>query len=199
VMHLPDKRIVVTGGAGFIGSALVRRIIGQTQHEALVYDKLTYAANLASLQTAMGDARFSFVRADICDPAAVCAALDRFRPLWVMNLAAESHVDRSIDGPAAFIQTNVVGTSVLLQACLDYWRRLDQAERPSPLQESIGRTEPAGKGKGEDEPGALLFESISDQHCGHGHQAEKRELVHRSAFSSFFGSGLRRLRAEWIG
>jgi dTDP-glucose 4,6-dehydratase len=122
-------RILVTGGAGFIGSALVRRIIGQTQHEALVYDKLTYAANLASLQTAMGDARFSFVRADICDPAAVCAALDRFRPLWVMNLAAESHVDRSIDGPAAFIQTNVVGTSVLLQACLDYWRRLDQAER----------------------------------------------------------------------
>jgi dTDP-glucose 4,6-dehydratase len=122
-------RILVTGGAGFIGSALVRRIIGQTQHEALVYDKLTYAASLASLQTAMGNARFSFVRADICDPAAVRAALDRFRPLWVMNLAAESHVDRSIDGPSAFIQTNVVGTSVLLQACLDYWRRLDHAEK----------------------------------------------------------------------
>ena len=122
-------RILVTGGAGFIGSALVRRIIGQTHHEALVYDKLTYAGNLASLQTVTGDPRFSFVHADICDPGAVRAALDRFRPHWVMNLAAESHVDRSIDGPSAFIETNVVGTSALLQACFDYWRGLDQAEK----------------------------------------------------------------------
>jgi dTDP-glucose 4,6-dehydratase len=122
-------RILVTGGAGFIGSALVRRIIGQTPHEALVYDNLTYAGNLASLKPVMGDPRFSFVHADICDPGAVRAALERFHPLWVMNLAAESHVDRSIDGPSAFIQTNVVGTSALLQACFDYWRGLGQAEK----------------------------------------------------------------------
>ena len=122
-------RILVTGGAGFIGSALLRSIIGQTPHEALVYDKLTYAGNLASLKPVTEDPRFSFVRADICDPGAVRAALDRFQPHWVMNLAAESHVDRSIDGPSAFIQTNVVGTSVLLQACFDYWCGLDQAEK----------------------------------------------------------------------
>jgi dTDP-glucose 4,6-dehydratase len=122
-------RILVTGGAGFIGSALVRRIIEHTEHDVLVYDKLTYAGNLASLAPVAGDARYSFVRADICDPAAARAALRDFRPDWVMNLAAESHVDRSIDGPAAFIETNVVGTGVMLQASLDYWRGLDDAAK----------------------------------------------------------------------
>src|ERR1700685_562737 len=102
-------RILVTGGAGVIASALVRRIIGNTEHEVLVYDKLTYAGNLASLAPVARDSRYSFVRADICDSHAVRAALQKFRPHWVMNLAAESHVDRSIDSPAAFIHTNVVG------------------------------------------------------------------------------------------
>jgi dTDP-glucose 4,6-dehydratase len=122
-------RILVTGGAGFIGSALVRRIIQQTRHEVLVYDKLTYAGNLASLAPVAGDPRYHFVRADICDPAAALSALERFRPQWVMNLAAESHVDRSIDAPAEFIQTNVVGAGVMLQASLHYWRGLDAAAK----------------------------------------------------------------------
>ena len=122
-------RILVTGGAGFIGSAVVRRIIGHTPHEVLVYDKLTYAGNLASLAPVARDPRFSFVRADICDAAAAKSAFERFRPHWVMNLAAESHVDRSIDGPAAFIETNIVGTSVMLQVALDYWRKLPEAEK----------------------------------------------------------------------
>ena len=91
----------------------------------LVYDKLTYAGNSASLSPVARDARYSFVRADICDPQAARAALQRFRPHWVMNLAAESHVDRSIDAPAAFIETNLVGSYVMLQASLEYWRGLD--------------------------------------------------------------------------
>lgn len=121
------RKILVTGGAGFIGSAVVRRIIGSTPHQVLVFDKLTYAGNLASLAPIANDARYSFLRADICDAAAVSAAFESFQPDWVMHLAAESHVDRSIDGPSAFIQTNVVGTSVMLQAALDYWRKLPPA------------------------------------------------------------------------
>jgi len=115
-----SKRILVTGGAGFIGSALVRRLIRQSPHQVCVFDKLTYAGNLASLAGIAQDSRFEFVRADICDAKAVRATLHRFRPDVVMHLAAESHVDRSIDGPAQFIQTNVVGTYVLLHAAQDY-------------------------------------------------------------------------------
>jgi len=115
-------RILVTGGAGFIGSAVARRIVTETPHEVLVYDKLTYAGNPASLAPVAHDQRFSFVKGDIGDRAAVDAALRRFRPHWVMNLAAESHVDRSIDGPGEFIRTNVVGTGVMLEAALAYWK-----------------------------------------------------------------------------
>ncbi len=122
-------RILVTGGAGFIGSALVRYIIEETPHQALVYDKLTYAGNLRSLEPVSKDSRFAFLRADICDFTAARSALARFRPDLIMHLAAESHVDRSIDGPAAFIETNIVGTGVMLQASLDYWRGLDEAGR----------------------------------------------------------------------
>jgi dTDP-glucose 4,6-dehydratase len=115
-------RILVTGGAGFIGSAVARRIVRETPHEVCVYDKLTYAGNLASLAPVADDPRFAFVQGDICDRAAVERALKRFRPHWIMNLAAESHVDRSIDGPAEFIRTNVVGTGVMLEAALAYWK-----------------------------------------------------------------------------
>ena len=122
-------RILVTGGAGFIGSAVARRIIEGTRHDVLVFDKLTYAGNLASLAPVARDPRFRFVRGDICDRGAVEAALRDFRPHWIMNLAAESHVDRSIDGPAEFIQTNVVGTGVMLEAALAYWKGADAETR----------------------------------------------------------------------
>ena len=122
-------RILVTGGAGFIGSAVARRIVMQTPHDVLVFDKLTYAGNLASLAPVADDPRFVFVQGDICDRAAVDDALSGFRPHWIMNLAAESHVDRSIDGPAEFIRTNVVGTGVMLEAALAYWKAADAEVR----------------------------------------------------------------------
>ena len=122
-------RILVTGGAGFIGSAVARRIVSQTQHAVLVFDKLTYAGNTASLTPVANDPRFSFVQGDICDRSAVDQALATFRPHWIMNLAAESHVDRSIDGPAEFIRTNVVGTGVMLEAALAYWKAADVLAR----------------------------------------------------------------------
>ena len=122
-------RILVTGGAGFIGSAVTRWIIEETTHSVMVFDKLTYAGNLASLASVAHDPRFTFRKGDICDLVAVKSAFSDFEPDIVMNLAAETHVDRSIDGPGAFIQTNIVGTCVLLQAALAYWRTLPAARR----------------------------------------------------------------------
>ncbi len=118
-------KFLVTGGAGFIGSAVVRRLIGETAHEVCVVDKLTYAGNLASLAPIAASERYRFEKADIGDGERMRAILAEFRPDIVMNLAAESHVDRSIDGPAAFIDTNIVGTFTLLQETLRYWRELE--------------------------------------------------------------------------
>ena len=117
-------RILVTGGAGFIGSALIRHLIAETEHEVLNLDKLTYAGDLRSLDGVAGNNRYTFRQADIADAGAVRAALRDFRPEIVTHLAAESHVDRSIDGPADFIQTNVVGTFIMLSEVLGYWRGL---------------------------------------------------------------------------
>lgn len=118
------KRIVVTGGAGFIGSAVVRQLLRDPSYEVLNIDKLTYAGNTDSLREVASDPRYRFVRADICDRLAVERAFAEFKPDAVMHLAAESHVDRSIDGPSAFVQTNVVGTATLLEVALAYWRTL---------------------------------------------------------------------------
>jgi dTDP-glucose 4,6-dehydratase len=124
-----SKRILVTGGAGFIGSAVVRQAIRETDHQVVVVDKLTYAGNMDSLAPVSNDPRYAFERADIADATKMRELFERYRPDAVMHLAAESHVDRSIDGPGEFIQTNVVGTFTLLQATLGYWRALPGAER----------------------------------------------------------------------
>ena len=121
-------RILVTGGAGFIGSALIRHLIQSTEHEVLNLDKLTYAGNLESLAPVDDNPRYRFVQADIADSPVVAQTLAEFQPDAIMHLAAESHVDRSIDGPAAFIQTNIVGTYSLLESTRAYWLGLS-AER----------------------------------------------------------------------
>ena len=113
-------RILVTGGAGFIGSAVVRRLIERTEHTVLNVDKLTYAASQESLAGVAGHPRYSFRKLDICDQAGLAKAFRDFRPDAVMHLAAESHVDRSIEGPEAFVQTNVVGTTRLLETARSY-------------------------------------------------------------------------------
>ena len=122
-------RILVTGGAGFIGSALIRHLMQHTGHQVLNVDKLTYAGNLESLREIDGNPRYAFLHADIGDAAAMASALADFAPDAVMHLAAESHVDRSIDGPTAFIQTNIVGSYVLLDACRAYWQTLPEPRK----------------------------------------------------------------------
>jgi len=122
-------RIILTGGAGFIGSAVVRNIIENTQDEAIVIDSLTYAGNLESLNTIDKDSRYQFEKVDICDRAGLDRVFTQYQPDAVMHLAAESHVDRSIDGPAAFIETNIVGTYTLLEATRSYWNGLDAEKK----------------------------------------------------------------------
>ena len=118
-------KILVTGGAGFIGSAVIRHIIQNTNNQVLNIDKLTYAGNLESLKEIDQHSNYEFKQIDICDTEQITAAIDAFQPHAIMHLAAESHVDRSIDGPAAFIQTNIVGTYTLLEAARKYWMELD--------------------------------------------------------------------------
>lgn len=122
------KRYIVTGGAGFIGSALVRALV-KDGAEVLVVDSLTYAGNMSSLAEVSSLPGFNFLKADICDRAAMAEAFESFRPDAIFHLAAESHVDRSIDGPAAFIRTNVLGTETLLEAALAYWKNLSATGR----------------------------------------------------------------------
>ncbi|PLV57868.1 dTDP-glucose 4,6-dehydratase [Erwinia sp. B116] len=117
-------KIIITGGAGFIGSAVVRHIINNTLDEIVVVDSLTYAGNLESLSNEFNNKRFCFEKVNICDRDAIDEIFSKHKPDAVMHLAAESHVDRSIDGPAAFIETNVVGTYTLLEAARSYWNGL---------------------------------------------------------------------------
>jgi len=118
------RRILVTGGAGFIGSSLVRHLIEDTAHEVANLDKLTYAGNLDSLSSISSSPRYRFYESDICNEEDLIRILDDFKPSAIMHLAAESHVDRSIDGPSDFIKTNIVGTYSLLEATRRYWHSL---------------------------------------------------------------------------
>jgi len=118
-------KVLITGGAGFIGSAVVRHIIGNTTDSVVNLDKLTYAGNLESLATVCGSGRYVFEQVDICDRTEVERVFNQHQPDAVMHLAAESHVDRSIDGPAAFIETNIVGTYILLDVTRQYWQGLE--------------------------------------------------------------------------
>jgi dTDP-glucose 4,6-dehydratase len=122
-----NMKIIVTGGAGFIGSAFIRHLIADGKHTIVNLDKLTYAANLDSLGSVVVSSNYSFAQIDICDGAAVAALLTTEQPDAVIHLAAESHVDRSIDAPAEFIKTNIVGTYQLLEVVTRYWRTLDDA------------------------------------------------------------------------
>lgn len=123
--------ILVTGGAGFIGSALIRHLIQTTEHHVLNVDKLTYAGNLESLACIQSHPRYQFAQYDIQDAGALQTLLQNFQPDAIMHLAAESHVDRSLDGPATFIQTNIVGTCTLLECARHYWNDLSEPKKSS--------------------------------------------------------------------
>ncbi|MFC0669089.1 dTDP-glucose 4,6-dehydratase [Azotobacter chroococcum] len=145
------SRILVTGGAGFIGSAVVRHLIQNTPHEVANLDKLTYAGNLESLASISDSPRYRFYRVDICDGTALDTVFAEFKPTAVMHLAAESHVDRSIDGPAEFIQTNVVGTYSLLEAARRYWNGLPADEKSAFRFHHISTDEVYGDLEGTDD------------------------------------------------
>jgi dTDP-glucose 4,6-dehydratase len=129
IEQLPLSPILITGGAGFIGSAVIRYILRHTAHRVVNVDKLTYAGNLAAVAEVSSDPRYAFERIDICDAHAMRRVFAQYRPAAVMHLAAESHVDRSIEGPAPFISTNIVGTYTLLEVAREYWSSLDDAGR----------------------------------------------------------------------
>ena len=145
------SRILVTGGAGFIGSAVVRHLIDNTATEVANLDELTYAGNLESLVSVSDSPRYHFYQVDICDGAALDTVFAEFKPTAVMHLAAESHVDRSIDGPADFIQTNIVGTYSLLEAVRRYWNGLVDEQKAAFRFHHISTDEVYGDLEGTDD------------------------------------------------
>lgn len=151
-------KILVTGGAGFIGSAVIRHIIGNTGDSVVNLDKLTYAGNLESLVEVAGNERYVFEEVDICDRAQVERVFCEHQPDAVMHLAAESHVDRSIDGPAAFIETNIVGTYTLLEVARAYWSGLEETRRSAFRFHHISTDEVYGD---LEDPNALFTETTS--------------------------------------
>lgn len=145
------KQFLVTGGAGFIGSAVVRHLIQQTEHRVVVVDKLTYAGNLSSLDEVASSERFAFEQVDICDRAALDRIMTHYQPDCIMHLAAESHVDRSIDSSWPFIETNIVGTWQMLEAARHYWRSLPSERQQGFVFHHISTDEVFGDLRGSDD------------------------------------------------
>lgn len=150
-MQRRESKILITGGAGFIGSAVVRHLLLETEHEVINVDKLTYSGNLESLADIANNRRYSFEKIDICDSSALNLIFQKYRPDVVMHLAAESHVDRSIDGPEDFINTNIVGTFQLLQAARRYFSDLSDGKRQCFRFHHISTDEVYGDLKGKDD------------------------------------------------
>ncbi|UCH65769.1 MAG: GDP-mannose 4,6-dehydratase, partial [Ignavibacterium sp.] len=126
---MKEKTIIVTGGAGFIGSNLIKYFMANSGYRIINLDKLTYAGSLQSLKNIEMNSRYKLEKVDICDINEVRRVFTEYNPDYIINLAAESHVDRSIDGPGTFIQTNIVGTYVLLDATMQYFKRLDEPKK----------------------------------------------------------------------
>jgi len=145
------KTILVTGGAGFIGSAVIRHLINETDHTVVNVDKLTYAGNLESLVSVSANARYSFEQVDICDAAEIQRVLLQYQPDIIMHLAAESHVDRSIDGPAEFIHTNIIGSYTMLEQARLYWADLTEAKKSNFRFHHISTDEVYGDLEGTDD------------------------------------------------
>ncbi|MDG3086923.1 dTDP-glucose 4,6-dehydratase [Vibrio hannami] len=167
-------KILVTGGAGFIGSAVIRHIIKNTADEVVNVDKLTYAGNLESLIEVDQNERYSFEQVDICDATEVKRVFEQHEPDLVMHLAAESHVDRSIDGPAAFIETNIVGTYVLLEAARAYWNELDATKKDAFRFHHISTDEVYGDLEGTDD----LFTETTSYEPSSPYSASKASSDH---------------------
>jgi len=163
-------KILVTGGAGFIGSAVVRHIIKDTDHSVVNVDKLTYAGNLESLASVSNDPRYAFEQVDICDAAELKRVFNQHQPDIIMHLAAESHVDRSIDGPGEFIQTNIVGTYTLLEQARAYWNQLESDKKANFRFHHISTDEVYGD---------LPHPEEVDRHAMHA-MTEKESVIARS-------------------
>ncbi|EHH0795229.1 dTDP-glucose 4,6-dehydratase [Vibrio vulnificus] len=167
-------KILVTGGAGFIGSAVVRHIINDTQDSVVNLDKLTYAGNLESLASIAYSDRYAFEQVDICDRAELDRVFSVHQPDAVMHLAAESHVDRSIDGPAAFIETNIVGTYTLLEAARSYWNTMDGERKAAFRFHHISTDEVYGDLEGSDD----LFTEMTSYAPSSPYSASKASSDH---------------------
>jgi len=168
------KKILITGGAGFIGSALVRHIINNTDHSVTNVDKLTYAGNLESLVSVENNPRYFFEQVDICNAIEIRRILDEQQPDIIMHLAAESHVDRSIDGPGDFIQTNIFGTYVLLEEARFYWSKLDEVKKENFKFHHVSTDEVYGDLEGTDD----LFTEITPYAPSSPYSASKASSDH---------------------